>query len=101
LLSFTIVQDGGTLGDCVYVLNPTSTTFTAAGGKGTVQVFTEERCAWEAVPQVNWITISSEVVGIGTSTISYDVKPNPLTTGRAGIVLIGGQSFKVKQKGGS
>ena len=100
-LSFTIVQDGGTLADCVYVLSPSFTTFNAAGGKGTVQVFTDERCAWEALPQVNWITISSEVVGIGTSSISYDVKANPQPTGRAGIVLIGGQPFKVKQKGGS
>ena len=101
VLSFTIVQDGGTLADCVYVLNPSSNAFSAAGGKGTVQILTEERCAWEAAPQVNWITISSEVVGIGTSTISYDVKPNSMPTGRAGIVLIGGQQFKVKQKGGS
>ena len=98
-LTFTIVQDGGTLGDCIYVLNPTSSSFNVTGGKGTFQIITEERCAWEAVPQVNWITVTSQVVGIGTSTVSYNVKPNSGVGGRSGVILVGGQAFKVKQKG--
>ena len=99
-LSFAIVQDGGTLGDCVYVVTPSAASFSAAGGKGNFQIITEERCAWDAIPQVNWITVTSQVVGIGTNTITYNVKPNPTSAGRAGIILIGGQQFKVKQKGG-
>jgi uncharacterized repeat protein (TIGR01451 family) len=98
-LTFTVVQDGGTLGDCVYVLNPSSAVFNSAGGNGSIQVLTEERCAWEATSNASWITLTSQIVGIGTSTVTYNVKPNPGVSGRAGVIVIGGQSFRVKQKG--
>src|SRR6185369_6717547 len=41
-LSFTVAQDGGTLGDCIYLLNPTSASYNAAGGSGSIQINTEE-----------------------------------------------------------
>ena len=97
--TFTVVQDGGTLGDCVYVLNPSSAVFNSAGGNGSIQIFTEERCAWEATTAESWITFTSQIVGIGASTVTYSVKHNSGVTGRAGVITIGGQSFKVKQKG--
>ena len=98
-VSFTIVQDGGTLGDCVYVLNPLSANFNAGGGTGSIQLSTEERCAWEATTAESWITITSQVVGIGNGTVTYSINSNPGPGGRAGIITIGGQQFKVKQKG--
>jgi hypothetical protein len=98
-LTFTVVQDGGTIGDCVYVLNPSSAVFNSAGGNGSIQIFTEQRCAWEATTSESWITLTSQIVGIGTSTVTYNVKPNPGVSGRAGVIVIGGQSFRVKQKG--
>jgi len=97
--TLTVVQDGGTLGDCLYALNPSSAVFNSAGGSGSIQILTEERCAWEATTDASWITLSSQIVGIGTSTVTYNVKPNPGVSGRAGVILIGGQSFRVKQKG--
>lgn len=97
-LTFTIVQDGGTLGDCVYVLNPTSAVFNSGGGNGSIQIITEERCAWEATTDVNWITVTPPIVGIGNASVTYNVKPNP-GGGRAGTIVIGGQTFRVKQKG--
>ena len=98
-VSFRIVQDGGTLADCIYVLNPVSANFNSAGGSGSVQIVTEERCAWEATTNVTWITLTSQIVGIGSNTVTYTVKSNS-GPGRAGIIMIGGQLFKVKQKGG-
>jgi uncharacterized repeat protein (TIGR01451 family) len=98
-VSFIIVQDGGTLADCIYVLNPSSANFNSAGGSGSIQIVTEERCAWEATTNVTWINLTSQVVGIGTNTVTYTVESNS-GPGRAGIIMIGGQLFKVKQKGG-
>jgi hypothetical protein len=98
-LTFTIVQDGGLLGGCVYVLNPSSSVFNSPGGNGSVQILTQGGCAWEATTNVNWITLTSQIVGIGTSTVTYNVKPNPDISGRGGVIVIGGQSFRVKQKG--
>jgi len=98
-LSFTVVQDGGTLSECIYVLTPSSAGFSAAGGSGSLLVNTEERCAWEASINVNWITFTSQIVGIGTRTVTYNVMPNSGSSGRAGLITIGGRMFKVKQKG--
>lgn len=98
-LAFTIVQGGGTPGGCVYVLNPSSAVFNSAGGNGSVQIVTEASCAWGATTNVNWITLTSQIVGIGASTVTYNVNPNPGVSGRGGVIVIGGQSFKVKQKG--
>jgi Putative binding domain, N-terminal len=98
-LSFTVVQDGGTLGDSTYVLTPSSASFSAAGGNGSLLVNTEQRCAWEAAVNVNWITFTSQIVGIGTRTVTYNVTPNSGSSGRVGVITIGGRTFKVKQKG--
>jgi len=98
-LTFAIVQDGGTHGSCVYVLNPSSAVFNAAGGNGSVQILTQASCAWEATTVANWITLTSQIVGIGTSTVTYNVKPNSGASGRTAVIVIGGQSFWVKQKG--
>jgi hypothetical protein len=98
-LSFTVVQDGGTLSDCIYVLTPSSAGFSAAGGSGSLQVNTEERCAWEASVNVNWITFTSPIVGIGTRTVTYNVMPNSGLSGRVGSITIGGRTLKIKQKG--
>lgn len=97
--SFTVVQDGGTLSDCVYVLTPTSAVFNAAGGDGSIQVNTEGRCAWDAIVNVNWMTFTSQIVGIGTRTVTYHVNANSGAGGRAGLITIAGKTFKVKQKG--
>ena len=97
--SFTVVQDGGTLSDCVYVLTPSSAVFNASGGNGSIQVNTEERCAWDATVNVNWISFTSQIVGIGTRTVTYHVNANPSAGGRAGLITIAGKTFKVKQKG--
>ena len=97
-LSFTVVQDGGTLGDCVYLLNPTSASFNAAGGNGNIQINTEERCAWEATTNASWITFTSNVVGINAGSVGYHVAANPGPGGRSGVITIAGRTFNVKQK---
>jgi hypothetical protein len=73
--------------------------YNASGGQGSFQLTTEDNCAWQATANVSWLTITSEVVGIGLKTVNYSVKANPDPTGRSGRITIGGQIFKVKQKG--
>jgi hypothetical protein len=98
-LDFTVVQDGGTASDCTYVLNPTSSAFGSAGGNGSIQIITEERCAWEATTNASWIMLTSTIVGIGTNSVTYQVAANPNSGGRSGTITIAGVTFKVKQKG--
>ena len=99
--SFTqlIVQDAGLGDDCSYSINPHFQSFAGNGGSGTINVTTEERCAWQALATTGWITITSTNLGVGNGTISYCVTANPGTSGRSGSVIIGGKIFSVKQKG--
>lgn len=97
--SVTVVQDAGLGEDCFYAVFPAFTTFSAAGGTGTVSVISEERCAWQATSDVNWVTITSGSVGIGNGTVAYSVAANAGTTGRKGTITVAGKAFALKQKG--
>jgi hypothetical protein len=97
--TFTIVQDSLTAEDCIYTLSPTSRIFSAVGGSSNVVVNCEERCAWGATVDVNWVTITSINVGIGTKTVTYNVQANPGTVTRKGIITIAGKTHTVKQRG--
>jgi hypothetical protein len=96
---FRITQDGGTMGDCLYAISPVTRNLNASGGTGSITITTEARCAWQAVSNADWITVTSTSSGIGNGTISYAVSPNSGRTARKGTITIGGQIFSVKQKG--
>lgn len=58
---------------CTYTLAPTSQSFSAAGGSGSVSVTSLHDCPWTAVSSANWITITSGASGIGSGTVSFNV----------------------------
>jgi hypothetical protein len=64
-----------------------------------VSVLAESRCAWQAVSNVEWISVTSGNNGIGNGTVNYSVAANPGPTGRVGKITIAGKIFSVKQKG--
>jgi len=97
--SYTVIQDAG-MPDCDYLLAPLSRTSSAAGGSFSFSVFTAAHCAWEAAPNVGWITISSGSPGIGNGVVNYTIAPNATGTTRKGRIRVGNQVFLVKQKGG-
>ncbi len=99
-LNHIVVQDGGLGEDCGYSIAPLFESFPAHGGSGTIQVFAAERCAWQAVSSVGWVTITSANVGIGDGSVNYSVAANPGVPGRKETIIVGGQAFAVKQKGG-
>jgi pimeloyl-ACP methyl ester carboxylesterase len=87
---------------CTFLLSPASTSFAGQGGSGSVAintaVNTPSACAWSAVSDVPWITLTSSRTGVGTGTIGYSVAANPsVTTGRTGTVSISGLQFTVTQ----
>jgi len=98
-LTVTLIQDAG-LGDgCGYGITPTFQSFSASGGTGSLNVLADDHCAWQAVSDANWITVTSAAVGIGNGIVSYSVAPNPGISGRNGTITIAGRSFAIKQKG--
>jgi WD40 repeat protein len=97
--SFLVVQDGGASPDCTTSVSSLSGTYPGSGGTGNLTVTTEERCAWNASSNVNWITFTSPSAGVGNATLSYTVASNPQSSGRKGTITINGQTVTVKQKG--
>jgi len=94
------VQNTGSCGgECTYSISPTSASFPAAGGSGSVSVATDAGCGWTATANASWIQITAGSTGSGPGTVAYTVDAN---TGiqRAGTMTIAGSVFQVTQAAG-
>ncbi|MDQ1592640.1 MAG: hypothetical protein QOG71_3267 [Pyrinomonadaceae bacterium] len=86
-------------GTCTFSINPTSASYAAAGGTGSVSVTAGAGCAWSAVSNSTFITITSGTSGTGSGTLNYSVSNNASTASRTGTLTIAGQTFTVTQAG--
>jgi hypothetical protein len=84
---------------CTYSITPTSASFGASGGSGSVSVTASAGCSWQATSNAAWITITSGSSGSGNGTVNYTVSANSSTSSRSGTLTIAGQTFTVMQPG--
>ena len=70
--TFTVSQADAVL-NCTFSISPTRTTFTATGGPGTLNVTAPQGCAWTAVSNVSWISITGGASGNGNGAVTYSV----------------------------
>lgn len=91
---YTVSQSGSASN---LTVSPASATLGPAGGTGTVQVSTAATCAWTAISNVSWMTVTNISTGVGNGFVAYQVQPNTSAT-RTGVLLIGSQSFTVAQQ---
>jgi hypothetical protein len=96
-LTYTIIQGAGG-GECFTSLTPTSGAFPTAGGNGTLNISTSSQCTWQAVSNVNWVTITSSGMGIGNGSVNFTVAANATGAPRKGRITVGDQVFAIKQK---
>jgi uncharacterized protein (TIGR03437 family) len=82
-----------------YAISPTSQSFTAAGGTGSVTVTAPAGCAWRATSNNSWITVTSGSTGSGGGTVSYSVAANNSPIALNGTVAIAGQTLTISQAG--
>jgi subtilisin family serine protease len=99
-LTHSVSQDAGTNPPCSFSINPTSASFAAAGGTGSVTVTTQAGCNWTAVSNNAFITITSGASGSGSGTVTYSVAERILSTPRNGSLTIAGLTHSVSQAGG-
>ncbi len=78
-------------------ISPTSANFSAPGGTGAVAVTADSTCAWTAVSNDYWITITSGRSGTGNGTVNYSVTDTCVD--RTGSITIAGQEFSIYQHG--
>jgi hypothetical protein len=91
--TFAVTQAG-----CTFGISPAGQNFAASGGAGSVAVSTAAGCAWTAVSETGWITITSDANGVGTGTVNYSVTGNGGGQ-RAGSITVAGQAFNITQNG--
>ncbi len=81
---------------CTYAIDPVSASYPVAGGSGSVTVTAPPCCAWTAVANDAWITVTGGASGTGNGTVSYSVAANS-GAARSGTITVGGQTFTVTQ----
>jgi len=92
--TFTFQEGPGAT--CSYALNPTSASFPATGGSGTIAV-TSGCSGYFVTSYAPWITIaSSSSLLSDNGTVSYTVAPNN-GAAQTGTIAVGGQAFQVTQ----
>jgi hypothetical protein len=95
--TMTVTCDGQ--GSCTYGISPTSASYGASGGSGSVSVSTTPGCPWAATSNNSWIHVTGGSSGNGPGTVSYSVDANS-GGARTGTVTIAGRTFTVSQAGG-
>jgi hypothetical protein len=90
--------DGGFwVGVCSYGIDPTSVSVPGEGSLGTVAITTGGGCAWTAVSNDTWITVTGGASGTGDGSVSYAVDANTVDAARSGSITIAGETFAVNQ----
>ncbi|MBI5374605.1 MAG: hypothetical protein HZA77_04160 [Candidatus Schekmanbacteria bacterium] len=94
-VSINVASDGG----CTYSIDPASISLSALSSSGNVKVTAGNGCAWTAISNDSWITITSGSSGTGNGTVKYTVDTNSSNNGRSGTMTIAGYTFTITQAG--
>ena len=89
----TVNQESG----CTFTVNPTSATVPTAGGNGSISVTASTGCAWTAVSNVPWITVTSGASGNGDGVVQGTVEANGTGAPRTGTLTVAGTTVTVNQ----
>ncbi len=85
---------------CNFTLSASEARFPNTDATGTVNLTSAPgSCAWTAVSNADWITVTSGANGTGNGTIGYSISANNSNVTRAGTITIGGRSFIITQAG--
>jgi uncharacterized protein (TIGR03437 family) len=93
--AFTVAQAGSV---CSFILTPTATAFSSAGGTATFSIAPSGGCPWTATTTAPWITIVTGASGSGPGVVGISAAANP-GDARTGTVTVGGQVFTVTEAG--
>jgi BACON domain-containing protein/all-beta uncharacterized protein len=85
---------------CGYSLSPVSSFFSESGGSGSFALSAGNGCSWTVTSNDGWITLSSPGSGIGSDTVTYEVRENFTGSPRTGTITVAGQTFTVLQDAG-
>jgi len=93
--TYTITQPAA---PCAFTLDLTNVDLSADGATGDI-TFTANgtNCAWTAVSNDSFITITNGPSGVGNGTVTVTIATNTDTVARTGTLTIAGQTFTVTE----
>jgi YVTN family beta-propeller protein len=95
--TFTLTQPASV---CSYTVGfPIAAPIPSLIGNGSASVTTASNCAWAAISDAPWFTITSGATGTGSGTVTFDVAANTTGASRDAHVTIADQIFTVTQLG--
>ena len=84
---------------CSYIISSASPSISTNAFASSLSMTSSAGCAWTAISNVGWITITGSSSGSGNGSIAYSVSANTGTSARTGTISIGGQKFSINQSG--
>lgn len=91
----TINQDSG----CTFSIAPMAQAVGVGGGTVSATVTTSDSCAWTAVSNAPWITVTAGANGAGSGAVQFTADANATGAPRSGTLTIAGQTFTLTQAG--
>ena len=84
---------------CTYTISPTSLSFGASGGPGSVNVTTASHCTWTAASDKGWAAIIGGSNGSGNGVVTVNLTPNTSEAARTGTLTVAGQAVALQEEG--
>ena len=79
-------------GACRFTIAPVSESVADTGATASVTVTAGGNCAWTAVSEVSWVTITGGSDGTGDGTVNFTVAANSTAIPRSGTLTVAGQT---------
>jgi Putative binding domain, N-terminal/Viral BACON domain len=70
----------------------------AVGATGSLSIFTQPECAWDASTNVSWISALTPASGQGSADVSFRVAANEGSSTRDGMIVVNGEQARVSQR---
>ncbi|KJR42739.1 LVIVD repeat protein [Candidatus Magnetoovum chiemensis] len=93
-----IVSLLGSVIPCDPVLNPQDAAFTKDSAEGSIELTIPNLCQWNASTDYDWITITSNDSGLGSTAVTYSISENTALETRTGTINIAGAVFTIVQE---
>ena len=84
-------------GTCAPTLSATGQSVGSGATTGSVGVTAGTGCAWSAVSNAGWVTLTGATSGTGNGTVPYNVAANATTSARTGTLTVAGQTYTINQ----
>jgi len=82
---------------CVYSFAVSPAALSQTSGSGTITVSNGASCAWTAVSNAAWLTVTGGTPGAGNGLVTFNVATNATTAPRVGSITIAGEPLFISQ----